>query len=260
MTIPPGRYGEREQWCLSVGWSGGGWETVPDLTDVPTRNALAELLDQVYPDKKPGMRSNATGQLWRLRHVIKPGDLVAMPLHHSAQIALGVVAGGYEYLHGQEPSKRHVLRVEWRRPDLPRTSVKQDLLHSLGGAMTIFGVTRHDGAARLWHLLEHGVDPGSRGSVALPQAAKAPVNEAPVVDSGEEEAEAAFDLERYARDQIARWITENFAGHKLQDLVAAVLAAHDYVVETPPRAPTAVWTSGPAAGLWVSTRLGSSGR
>lgn len=232
-VLRSGRYGEREQWCLDHGWAGGGWDDVPDLADVTTRQKLADLLDKTYPDEKPGMRSNATGQLWRLRREIQVGDLVAMPLKHSAQIALGVVVGGYEYLHDEEPSKRHVLRVGWRRHDLPRTAVKQDLLHSLGGAMTIFGVSRHDGAARLWHLLQHGSDPGSRGSIAVPQPVKVPADNGAMMDSGEEEADVAFDLERYAQDQIARWITENFAGHKLQDLVGAVLAAHGYVVETP---------------------------
>lgn len=228
-----GRYGEREQWCLSHGWAGGGWDEVPDLTGVTTRHELADVLDKTYPDHKPGMRSNATGQLWRLRREIQTGDLVAMPLKHSAQIALGIVVGGYQYLHDEEPSKRHVLRVDWRRHDLPRTAVKQDLLHSLGGAMTIFGVTRHDGAARLRHLLQQGTDPGSHGSIAVPPPVKVPTDDDSTLAPGEEEAEAAFDLERYAQDQIARWITENFAGHKLQDLVAAVLGAHGYVVETP---------------------------
>jgi restriction system protein len=232
-VLRAGRYGEREQWCLAHGWAGGGWDEVPDLTDVTTRQAVADVMDKTYADEKPGMRSNATGQLWRLRHEIQLGDLVAMPLKHAAQIALGVVVGGYQYLIEEESSKRHVLRVDWRRQDLPRTAVKQDLLHSLGGAMTIFGVTRHDGAARLWHLLEQGIDPGSHSSIGAPKPVKASAATAATPVSGEEEAESAFDLERYAQDQIARWITENFAGHKLQDLVAAVLGAHGYVVETP---------------------------
>lgn len=233
-VIRAGRYGEREQWCLSDAWAGGGWSEVPDLSAVTSRTALANIVDVTYPDDKPAMRSNATGQLSRMRLEIKVGDLIAMPLKHSAQIALGVVVSGYQYRTDDDPAKRHVLHVDWRRPDLPRTAVKQDLLHSLGGAMTTFGVTRHDGARRLWHLLEKGSDPGSQGSIGVPGTTKPSVGAGDNDGStGEEEAEAAFDLERYARDQIARWIAENFAGHHLQDLVAAVLTAHGYVVETP---------------------------
>lgn len=235
-VLRAGRSGEREVWCLQGGWAGGGWDNVPDLTNVSSRTTLAEVVDRSFPDEKLGMRANATGQLWRLRNEVKTGDLIAMPLKHSAQIALSVVVGGYQYLHDEEPSKRHVLRVDWRRQDLPRTAVKQDLLHSLGGAMTIFGVTRHEGAARLWHLLEHGRDPGSRGKDVGPTPGPVPTADASVA-AADEEAESAFDLERYAQDQIARWITENFAGHKLQDLVAAVLAAHGYAVETPAKGP-----------------------
>lgn len=233
-VVRSGRYGEREQWCLSNGWAGGGWEEVPDLSTVRSRHELARIVDATFPDEKPAMRATTTGQLSRTCLDIQAGDLIVMPLKHSAQIALGVVVSGYQYRTDEDPTKRHVLRVEWRRPDLPRTAVKQDLLHSLGGAMTTFGVTRNDGARRLWHLLERGSDPGSQSSMALPTTGKQSAGPVGAAEStGEDETEVAFDLERYARDQIARWITENFAGHHLQDLVAAVLAAHGYVVETP---------------------------
>lgn len=230
-VIRAGRYGEREQWCLDGKLAGGGWAQVPDLSHAGTREEVRALVDATYPDGSAGMRANATGQLWRMRREIQPGDLVAMPLKHVAQLALGVVTGGYEYLGTEiEPSKRHVLRVDWQRQDLPRTAVKQDLLHSLGSAMTTFGVTRHEGAARLWHLLEHGTDPGSTGLMKSPVPKQ--VNGGSMA-SGEDEAEASLDLERYALDRITKWVTENFAGHHLQDLVAAVLQVHGYVVETP---------------------------
>lgn len=245
VSVPPlawviraGRYGEREQWCLSESFAGGGWAEVPDLTAIASREELAGVVAEAYPEGAPGMRANATGQLWRMRSEIKVGDLVAMPLKHSAQIALGTVTGGYEYLQEEDQNKRHVLTVHWRRADLPRTVIKQDLLHSLGGAMTVFGISRHDGARRLRQLMESGSDPGSHASLPTP-ALSAPAQPAQsgADFAGEEEAETSFDLQRYAQDQIARWITENFAGHKLQDLVAAVLDAHGYVVDTPPKGP-----------------------
>ena len=49
---------------------------------------------------------------------------------------------------------------------MPRTAVKQDLLHSLGAQMTICAITRHDGAWRLQQLLETGRDPGARAGDA----------------------------------------------------------------------------------------------
>lgn len=73
------------------------------------------------------------------------GDLVVMPLKTTSQIAFGVVTEQCWYNADDDPSWRHVVSVEWKRTDVPRTAVKQDLLHSLGSALTICTITRNDG-------------------------------------------------------------------------------------------------------------------
>src|SRR4051812_48264834 len=96
-VIRAGRYGERDQWALTHGFSGGGWREVPDLTPCGSRQDIAKLVDAVWPGTSDGMRNNFTGQLWALRTRIRPGDLLVMPLKTTKQIALGRVTGGYQY-------------------------------------------------------------------------------------------------------------------------------------------------------------------
>ena len=94
-------------------------------------------------------------------------DLVVMPRKGTPEIALGTVTREYWYDEDDpDPNWRHVVSVDWKRTGVPRTEVKQDLLHSLGAQMTICAITRHDGAWRLQQLLETGRDPGARISDA----------------------------------------------------------------------------------------------
>ena len=55
-----------------------------------------------------------------------------------------------------------MVTVHWKRVNVPRSAVQQDLLHSLGAFMTVCEITRNDGAWRLQQILESGNDPGPR--------------------------------------------------------------------------------------------------
>lgn len=48
-VIRSGRYGERDSWALKHGCSGGGWAEVPDLTNVTTREQIAQVVIDTYP-------------------------------------------------------------------------------------------------------------------------------------------------------------------------------------------------------------------
>ncbi len=75
------------------------------------------------------------------------------------------MTAGYTFLTDEtDPDRRHVVEVDWQRTDLPRTAVKQDLLFTLGSAMSIFAPSKNNAVARLEHLLAPGIDPGSTGS------------------------------------------------------------------------------------------------
>ena len=222
-VVRTGRYGERDTWSIDNGVVGGGWENIPDLTGCTSREDVARIVEQSYPNEPHPSRTNWTSQLWALRGRIKEGDIMALPLKTTREIAIGVVTGGYEYLADEpDPLKRHIVRVDWRVTDLPRSSVKQDLLYTLGSSLTVFSPSRGHAVARLRALMETRQDPGSVPFMAKPSLSQH-------ADSEVNDPETQPDIEQAARDQIRVKISETFKGHELTVLIAAILEAEGFL-------------------------------
>ncbi|MEU0559891.1 restriction endonuclease [Dactylosporangium sp. NPDC006015] len=238
-VIRSGRHGERDQWALDNSVSGGGWRELPDLNPYTTREDVAKIVGTSWPAATAGRQNNYTGQLWALRSRIKQGDLLVMPLKTTKQIALGRITSGYEYLADEaEPDRRHVVRVDWTRTDLPRSAVKQDLLFTLGSAMSIFAPSKNNAVARLEHLLRFGTDPGNAAltGVTPKGAALSPATDV-AGQTDVDEPELAADIEEVALDQITARIAEEFAGHDLATLVTAILTAEGFLCTQSPPGP-----------------------
>lgn len=219
-VVRSGKFGERDAWALANGCSGGGWQELPDLTPYTTKDQIAQVVASVIGGSAGRIHTH-TGQVWAMRSRIQAGDLLAMPLKTTKQIAIGRVTSGYTY-RGDEPdtAKRHVVKVEWLRTDIPRTAVKQDLLFTLGSALSIFSPSKNHAVARLEHLLEHGTDPGQVPSLGgASDLAEAPGEETEDVD----EPELTTDIQQVAYDQITARISEDFAGHGLATLITGLL-------------------------------------
>lgn len=225
-VLRTGRYGERDGWALERGLSGGGWTEVPDLSQCSTREDVAAVVENAFEGEARGTRTNATGQLWAIRGRIKPGDLMVLPLKTTREIALGVVTSGYEYLAGEvDSSRRHVIHVEWKVTDLPRAAVKQDLLYTLGSALTVFSPSRGHAVERLKALMVTRQDPGQLPFTAVPSLGHDP-------EPSEEDPETQPDIEQVARDQIRTKIAESFKGHDLTALVTEILKAEGFVCDS----------------------------
>ena len=151
-----------------------------------------------------------------------------MPLKPDPQLAIGRITGDYRYLNEEDRERRHVRPVEWRITDVPRTAIRQDLLHTLGAFSTYCGIVRHDGAWRIEQVLQTGRDPGARVPGAAASRDESELTSETDADS------APIEIERYALDQIAIRVIEIFSGHRLADLVAAILSAEGYVCEVSP--------------------------
>jgi predicted Mrr-cat superfamily restriction endonuclease len=96
-TVKGGRHGEREERCLEHGVVGGGWEQIPDLSNLDNRDALNALCEQAAPDWAAKKRANYVAQLWSLRERMQLDELVVLPLKTTGTIAVGRVSGPYAY-------------------------------------------------------------------------------------------------------------------------------------------------------------------
>ncbi len=216
--VRAGRYGEREDLALERGVVVIGWEELPDLSHINSREALQALMEQAYPHAKRNTIANWLGQVWTFIHRIQEGDLVVLPLKRRSAIAIGQITGPYQYRPDFPEDARHTRPVNWLQTDIPRSAFDQDILYSLGAFMTVCRIRRNNAEERIKAILE-----GRKPATSLPKG-----------EPEIEEGEAPVDLETYARDLIRQYIGRKFRGHDLERLVAAVLRAQGYKVLLPP--------------------------
>jgi len=229
-VIRAGKYGEREDWCLTNGYAGGGFTEIEDLTPFTTREDIKTAYRRCRPSDRAGRVNTNSAQLLILRSAIKVGDLIVLPMKSGAKtIAIGRCSGTYEYLASEPKSQQHIVRVTWEVRDLPRSAVKQDLLYILGGALSFFGAKRNDAAWRIEQLLLHGIDPGSRAATGSGERDDDP--------EGQDLEAEGIDVVEAARDVIRTFIIESFKGHKLSELTAAILEAKGLTCVVSPPGP-----------------------
>jgi len=215
--VRAGSYGEREEFVLSKGVAAIGWEDLPDLSKISTREELDAFVRQTYPDEKPNTVTNWVGQLWTFLKRIHEKDLIILPLKKSAAIAIGEVTGPYHYRPDFPPDARHTRAVKWVRTDIPRTSFDQDLLYSFGAYLTVCQIQRNNAEERIRAVLS--------GKVLPPPEDLEP-------EPGEK-----FDLEQVAQDEILKHIAQHFRGHDLARLVESILIAEGYHTQRSPVGP-----------------------
>lgn len=160
--VRAGSDGEREDFVLGHGLAFGGWDDLPDLSGVSSRGEMKGMLRQLLPGKSRMSVANYSGQLWALRAHVSIGDLVVLPRKKTRQIAIGVVTRAYWYRNDPDPSRRHVVSVDWKRIDVPWEAAHEDLRNSLSSLRTICAIRCDDGGSRLHHLMTEGRDPGTR--------------------------------------------------------------------------------------------------
>ena len=173
-VIRGGRHGEsmeREAFNFEHGLAVVGWSQLPDLRGVSNLQDMEDMIRRALPGNSDRSVSNHARQLWKLRTDVSVGDLVVQPLRGTSLIAMGIVTQEYWYRDDLDPSRRHAVAVDWKRTDVPRTAVREDLRRSLGAQQTIYSITANDGAWRLHQLMLTGRDPGARPGHAQPVAA-----------------------------------------------------------------------------------------
>jgi restriction system protein len=189
---------------------------------------------EVMPNAKPAAAGNYAAQAWAFRGRIARGDLVVVPLKNTQHVAIGRMAGDYEYVADGAGVLHHIRTVEWLRTDIPRTVVGKDLLYSIGAFSTVVQVQRNDAAWRFSILASSpdAEDPGERpGSAPKVAASAEAADDAALADAA---TESGFDIDSYVSDRITARIRERFDGHRLSQLVGAILEAEGFVVQVSP--------------------------
>ena len=206
--VRAGSNGEQEEAAIENKVVTIGWNDLPDLSKVASRDELKSAYSNVYPGSKKHSIANVAGQIWRFAHEIKKDDLVVLPLKRSANIAIGRVDGPYKFIEGKDKILRYVIPVQWIKTDIPRTAFEQDLLYSFGAFMTVCQINRNNALERVKAVLD-----GKRLNIPL---------------GFEASDDEVADIEQMARDQLISFINQNFKGHDLTHLVAAILKTQGY--------------------------------
>ena len=218
--VRAGKHGEREELALENNIAVIGWDELPDMGGITDRPDLTALIEKTYPDNSLKTRMNWESQLWPFIRVIAEGDLVALPLKGRSAIALGRVTGSYRY-RSDLAGVHHTRPVKWLT-EKQRNAFDQDMLYSLGAFMTVCRIKRNRAEERIEAMI----------------SGKAPPQ--PLIEESDgtrSDLEAAPDLEQFARDQIREYISRRFKGHKLTELVAALLTVQGYQVRVSPDGP-----------------------
>lgn len=235
--VRSGKFGEFESTAFEKGLACLGFFEMPNLNKAKTETAMRELVEHTYPTASTARVSNFSAQVYSFAHRMQIGDIIAMPLKGQPQIALARITGSYEY-RSDLGDIRHVRKVDWVRPNVPRGEFKQDLLNSLGAIMTVCQIKRHNAAERFQAILNGKADPDYEADEESASAVEV-----------EENDEIA--VEQLARDKIRAHIEANFKKHDLARLVDAVLQAEGYVTYFSP--------PGPDGGVDILARRGSFG-
>jgi restriction system protein len=65
------KYGEREGQALEKNIAAIGWDELPDLSGIKTREELYALLEKIYPDVKRKTLLNWQSQIWPFIKIYK---------------------------------------------------------------------------------------------------------------------------------------------------------------------------------------------
>jgi len=229
--VRAGKMGEREDWALAEHVAGGGFHELDDLSKADSKDKVKAAVRQAYPDAVPGAQYIFAGQMWALGDTIAAGDVIVMPMKTTKKVALGICTSGYQYLSSEtDPTKRHAVGVDWKRTDVSRAAIKDDLRSTINGAMTVFKASKNNAEARLRAVIDTGIDPGNNPG---PKTTTPPVD---VDDLLVIDPIPAPTLEAI-RDRVLTHVVENFGQHKLTRLVADILRVQGYVCEVSPEGP-----------------------
>ncbi|MEO0645827.1 MAG: restriction endonuclease [Cyanobacteria bacterium J06650_10] len=202
------------------------WDNLDhNLDRLVSPEQLRGVLSERYPEAKANTLKNWASQIWPFAKRMKVGDWVVLPSKKKASIHFAKITGEYEHLPNGPSPFFHTRNVDWFAQDIPRSNFEQDILYSFGAFMTICRITRNDAESRIKKMAE------------LKWKATLPSTPLDLGDSDSTDESSTLDIERFAKDQIAKFVTAKFSGHGMARLVEAILNAKGFLTYRAPEGP-----------------------
>ncbi len=196
-----------------------GWSHLGDLSNVHSREELALLVEQAWPENNRFQNAASVGQVYRFREEIVPGQAVTTYDSNRRIYHIGIVTGDYEYHPEYDPELRHTRSVRWEG-EVSRDELSAGAKNSLGAISTIF-------------CLSSSV----ADELLSPQKGDAQTDDGPSVEGEiEAETEVRKDTEQRALEFLQDRLSK-LAWDQMQELVAGLLRAMGYKTRISPAGP-----------------------
>ena len=125
-----------------------GWSELGDLSRISSKEELAKLYDEKYPDAKKKSASINVGQIWKFIGEMKIGDYVLFPENDVFHI--GRIDSDYfcetETRDEQDPDYINNRVVTWVMKNISRKTLTDSFRHSLGAAMSLWTLNDYKSA------------------------------------------------------------------------------------------------------------------
>lgn len=214
--IRAGKTGDADNLFLKHSVIALGWTEMGDMSGLAAdREAFKARLMEVRPDRKERHYWIAAGQVYRLVHEAKNGDLVIYPSKRDRRIHVGEIVGPYQYEPKPESDYPQHRAVKWLK-SFPRTKFSQGALYEIGSAMSFFQVKNY--ADEFIAALS--------GQDATPPAKQ-----------DESISYVAEDIEQNTRDFILKALAQELKGHALAEFIAHLLSSMGYRTRLSPEGP-----------------------
>ena len=197
-----------------------GWGEIGDVTASTPDDEIRRLMDEAYPDEKPGTRASWAGAVRRFVKEVEIGDPVVTYDNESRLYHLGEIRSDAErrtFVHADCEKRLEFCReVKWL-DEVPRDSLLLSTSNSLGIPLTI---SRKSAAA--------SADLRRRASRSEPNVTQddeppPPEDETDEIDETDAIQEYIGKSDLFIEDAIAKLDWE-----QLQDLVAGIIRAMGY--------------------------------
>jgi len=142
------RTSDQDEFAFENGIIFIGWEEIPDLSKIKSKEEIIDLYIKQFPRALEGMVVKS-GILWNFSHNIKRNDIVVFSLSNKSRVAVGKVITHYKYRNNLGKYYRHVISVRWIHTRVPRASFDKDLQYSFRSLIQVFRVKRINAEKRV---------------------------------------------------------------------------------------------------------------